>query len=362
MTRELTEPVPDPAAIDHGWLQSQLGWPLRGDEAIAVRSVSHSAGDMGAVHEVSCAGRRMIFKGPPADPGLWDGLVARTGLMAREVHLYRLLQARGPSAAKVAPACLWSALDHDGSGALALEHVGPAPDLPTVMASGLSRAEAGAATRSLAIVHSTLASRTSDALSPPHTWLYTAASAGLAAWVRTGLADLLRMVAACWPGDLPGTSLRRIRDVDVDAVLMRSHVGANCVSLCHGDAWAGNVLFAAGVNGQRLHAYLIDWQFAMWGNPLSDVALLLMSSLAPAARKAWEHELLELYHATLTAHCDLEYALDACRDDLRRAEPFAALVALATLEAYTSGMGPAEHARFSTRVVAAVERVLRPEA
>lgn len=349
----------DVGGIDHRWLRNHLGWPLRGDEEITARSISHSDGLMGSVHRISCAGRSVILKGPPSDPGALGGLVLDTGLLAREVQSYRLLRERGAAARKVSPECYWSALGPDGRGVLVLEDLGPAAPLSTVMASGLSHAEAVAAARSLAVVHSVMAIAGADPLLAPYPWLYSAGSAGLAAWIRLGLEDLPRIMADCWPGRVPGDELQLILDADVETVLIRSHSGANCVSLCHGDAWAGNIIFVPpGRPGEQPAAYLIDWQFAMWGNPLSDVALLLWSSLAPAAREAWEEEILRHYHSELTAHCRLDYPLDACRSDYRRAEPFSLLVALATVEGYTAGMSQRDISQFGRRVVTAVDRIV----
>jgi Ecdysteroid kinase-like family len=357
MNREDATPVMDVSGVDHEWLRNHLGWPLRGDEAISRCSMSHTDGIMGSVHQVSCAGRSAIFKGTPDGSGRWQDLVIDTGLLTREVQAYRLLAGRGSATPKVSPECYWSALGLDGRGALALEDLGPAASLSRVMASGLDRAQALAAVRSLAIVHSIAATPGPDPLSLPYPWLYSATSEGLITWLRLGLDDLPRIMAECFPAVLREVELRSILEIDVAAVLLRSHVGAHCVSLCHGDAWAGNILFPP-LNQpvEPLTAYLIDWQFAMWGNPLSDVALLAWSSLAPASRAGWEDELLSHYHATLTAHGDLKYSLQACRDDYRRAEPFAVLVALASLDAYISGMGPRELSRFALRVRATLRR------
>jgi Ecdysteroid kinase-like family len=353
-----SEPVLDAGCIDHGWLRDHLGWPLDGDEPITAKSISHSDGAMGSVQRVTCAGRSIIFKSSPEDPEAMGGLVARSGLMEREVRSYRFFEGRGRGAPKVAPDLYWSALGPDGRGALAVEDLGAPAGLGDVMAPGLGLAQARAAVRCLAIVHSSLATTGGDALAPPYPWLYSASSAGLFEWLRLGRADLARVTAACVPGGVPETTLERILDVDVEAVTARSHAGANCVSLCHGDAWAGNILFTPrGAPPESQAALLIDWQFTMWGNPLSDVALLLVSSLTPASRAAWQEELLAHYHSTLTAQRALDYTLDACRDDLRRAEPFAALVALATLEDYTRGMRPQQLSRFAATAAAFVDRV-----
>jgi aminoglycoside phosphotransferase (APT) family kinase protein len=351
------DPLTDVRAIDHDWLRRHLGWSLTGGEAITVRSVSPSGGLMGSVHQVRCAGRSFIFKGPPENLTGWGGVVLAAGLLEREVHAYRFLRERG-RAVKIGPECYWSVVTSGGRAALALEDLGPPAHPGARMASGLSRPQAFAAVRCLAILHATTASAAADPLSPPYPWLYSASSDELVAAVEMGLDDLPRLIAERWPAHPPAIDVQRIARLDVRRVLAEAHVGAAFPSVCHGDAWAGNVLFTAPPGRDReLTAYLIDWQFAMWGNPLTDVALVLLSSLEPAARRAWQDDLLAHYHATLTAHCYLRCTLDDCRAALREAEPFAALVALATLESYTSGMGAAELAQFAGRVLAVAERV-----
>ncbi len=343
--------------IDHEWLRRHVSWSLTGAEPIGVESISHSGGVMGTVHRITCGGWSAVFKGPPNDPTALNGLVPGTDLLGREVQSYRFLAARGPTASRVAPECWWSALGPDGLAALVLEDLGATDPLPGVMASGFGRDQATAAVRCLAIVHASLAMTTSDALTSPYPWLFSASSPGLAAWIRLGIDDLPRVLASRWPAWRHGQALDRVRSIDVEALIRRSHVGANCVAFCHGDAWAGNALWRSGEDAtQRTEAVLIDWQYAMWGNPLSDVALLLLSSLTPAARDAWEETLLAQYHETLIAHCELDYTLGACREDLQRAEPFAAVVALATLEAYTEGMRPEELARYAATARTALDR------
>jgi hypothetical protein len=351
-------PIMEVDGIDHEWLRHNLGWPLDGREEIVVRSISHSAGSMGTVHRVCCAGRSIIFKGPPEKLDAWGTLVTDTGLMAREVHSYRFLQASGSSAPRVSPTCHWSALSSGGRAALALEDIGSPQALNVTMASGLSRAQTLSAVQSLAVLHALSANVGADPLSAPHPWLYTAVSAGLNAWVQMGLDELPRVMAARWPGEVTRAALQRVQALDMQRVFARSHLEATCIALCHGDVWAGNVLFvASGQSADGLSAFLVDWQFAMWGNPMSDVALLLLSSVNPSSRQAWEDEVIAHYHAVLISHCALEYTLDACREDFHRATPFAAAVALATLEDYTVGMDSEELSQFQERVLAALWHV-----
>jgi aminoglycoside phosphotransferase (APT) family kinase protein len=353
---ESASSIPSAGAVDHAWLREHLGWSLTGREAVTVRSISLSGGVMASVHQVRCAGRSFILKGPPDETTAWGNLAADTGLIEREVMAYRRLQARGPTAPKIAPECYWSTLEAAGRGALALEDLGPPTAVAPTMAAGLGEEQAVAAVRCLALLHAGSAAAGSDPLTPPCPWLYSAASPGLRAAVRLGLDDLPRVMAQCWPGAVPDTRLRRVLAIDVGATLVRSHVGSRLTAVCHGDTWVGNILFSSRPEAaEPLTAHLVDWQFTMWGNPLSDLALLLWSSLTPESRRAWQEELLRLYHTTLEAHGDVEYPLNACRDDLTRALPGAALVALATLETYAAGMSPAQLARLRPRVLAAID-------
>jgi hypothetical protein len=361
--------------VDHDWIRQHLGWSVRAEDPITVRSISQSGDLMGSVHRVSCAGRSFIFKGPPPHPaGAWGRLAVETDLVGREVRAYRLLRDGDRTASKVAPQCYWSALGPSGRGALALEDLGAADEQSRTMASGLTLAQARAAIRCLATVHRATGAVRADPLAPPYPWLYSPSSDGLIAAIRLGLDDLPELVAARWPKGLPGVVPERIAAADVKAVLRRAHVGAGYVCVCHGDAWAGNVLFQGSERGsergteqgtergsERPTAFLIDWQFAMWGNPLSDVALLMWSSLTPRCRQAWRDELVGHYHETLRAQRSLDYPLAACHDDVRRAEPAAALIVLATVEAYTSGMGRGELSRLAVRLSAAADRIARAD-
>jgi hypothetical protein len=355
----LTGPVLSATAIDHDWLREHLGWRLNGDELITVRPISHSHGDMGDVHRVSCDGRSIVFKGPPPDPEIWGGLIAEDRLIEREIECYRFLR-ESEAGALVIPECLWSVLCPDGRGALALEDAGPQPPLREPMAEGLSRTQAVHAVKALAGVHASRVERAADPRSAPFPWLYTGASDQLAAWVRWGFEDLPRLVAERWPEGLADVTLEAVLEADLGALFAEAHLGAHLTAFCHGDPWAGNILFVpAGAGPERQRAVLVDWQFAMWGNPMSDVALLLASSLAPESRAAWEADLVQAYRLALGARAGVEYPDSACWEDLHRAEPFAAAVALATLEAYTSGMGPEHLSRFGSRVTAAVKRLER---
>ncbi|MFI0796860.1 phosphotransferase [Micromonospora rubida] len=347
----------DVGTIDHGWLRRNLGWPVTGDEPITTRSISPSGGVMGSVHRVGCGGRSFVLKGPPDDTTAWGRHAAAGRVVQREIELYRYLRARGPAAPKVAPDCYWSMAGADGGRALALEDLGPCDTAAADMAAGLDLDQATAAVRCLAQVHADSATAEADALVTPYPWLYTAESDELVKAVRVGLEeDLPRMVSQHWPG----AAVRHIADIDVAGVLLDVHRGARLTALCHGDAWSANVILRERPEpGGGVAAYLIDWQYAMWGNPLSDVALLLWSSVQPRHRRSWQDDLLRTYRATLTATVGTDYSIEDCQHDFARAEPQAVLVVLATLEAYATGMSAAELSHLEPRVLAALDYVTR---
>jgi ecdysteroid kinase len=342
----------------HAWIREQLGWEVTDQEPIVVKAISQTGGAMGSVDRIRCGGRSFVFKGPPDDRSAWGNLLTDMG--TREVRTYRLLETRGSGAPKVSPTCYWSALIGEGSGALALEDLGPTPGLGSTMAVGLTRNQALAAVRCLATAHASFAVRAGDARASPYPWLYTAESAGLIDAIRMGLGDLPHMMEDRWPGRFDQAAVRAILAVDVPGALERANVGAPFVSLCHGDAWAGNIVFvpaAPSTDCVRV-AYVIDWQFAMWGNPLSDVAMLVMSSLTPSSRARWQRMLLDLYYATLNSHSRIDANRAEVHTAFRQVEPAAALVALATLDGFTAGMTASELTRFAPRVAAAIGTAL----
>ena len=292
---------------------------------------------MGSVHHVGCAGHSCVFKGPPGDDSAWKRVVVETGLMQREVEAYRCLGSKRLRHLRIAPKCYWSALDE--GGALALEDLTPPRATLARFAQGLSHDQAMAAVATLARLHAAFAATGANPPTP-YSWLYSARSEGLIAAIATGLEALPRIIQQRLPRGFPAQQLLKLADADIPATLAEAHLHSKLFSLCHGDAWANNILFAP-QPGHPPSALLIDWQFAMWGNPLSDVALLLLSSLAPDTRRARTDELLRHYHVTLLRDLAIEYRFKDCRADFARALPFAALVTAATLDAYTVGLtGP----------------------
>ncbi|WP_043735808.1 FAD-dependent oxidoreductase [Nocardia asiatica] len=344
---------PDMPEASFDWVRNILGWNTSSNQPITSEPLSRTDGEMGAVYRLRCGQNSLINKTTPTGKGRWQNLTRDGDLLGREIASYQALAAHGPIARTIAPRCYRSIRDGDGTGAIALEDLGDGVGAAE-MADGLNYQQAHAAVTTLATLHSLTA--TTGTPASPYPWLLTPSSAELITAITVGLADLPEALAGLGldrPGAPPSAQRGdrdRVREVTAGA--HRSAVTA----LCHGDVWPANIIFTA-TTGLRepTTARLVDWQFAMWGNPLTDLALLLTTALTPRARRAWQEQLLRHYHHILALRADLSYPWAACLADYERARPFAALVALASAAAYISEMTPADRARFADRIAVALD-------
>ena len=87
-------------------------------------------------------------------------------------------------------------------------------------------------------------------------------------------------------------------------------------ALTHGDYRLDNMLISPDRDDPVLT--VVDWQTIKSGNPLSDVAYFIASSLAPEVRKVVEQELVETYHRGLISAGVESYGWDDCWRDYRR--------------------------------------------
>jgi hypothetical protein len=86
------------------------------------------------------------------------------------------------------------------------------------------------------------------------------------------------------------------------------------LSYIHGDMRKGNVLI---INNQaEKEACIIDWATSRWGQPAFDIAYYITLSIRKEHR-AYEKELLELYHSSLLLSCNskVEYKFNDFYDD-----------------------------------------------
>ena len=94
-------------------------------------------------------------------------------------------------------------------------------------------------------------------------------------------------------------------------------------TLRHGDYSLSNMLFDAGsINGEGSEPrpfVVIDWQMLARGKGPWDLAWFLGQSLTVVQRRAWEGDLLTLYHSSLLAQGVRGYDFEHCLLDYRRA-------------------------------------------
>ena len=333
--------------ITPDWLRRTFGWPITDANAISIEPLSLTNGTMGGVFRVRCGAHSMVYKCSPSLESPWYRIYLEGGLLDREIDIYRFLGSLQCDQRKIAPECLWSRSTSEGGAALALQDVDQGCSVMDRFIAGLAKEESLAVLQTLATLHGTLVTTSGDPLKPPLPWLCSALDDYLVKAIAEGLSAAQNLVQTLFPRDFPQRRLLRILDADIANVVGRCHSGARVLSLCHGDCWATNVLFT-GAGGER-RALLIDWQFAIWGNPLADVAGLLLSSLSPGQRRKWSSDLLMSYHQRLREGL-ADYSFDECRQEFCRALPFAALVCVATLDAYTSGLSAGEVRQVAARM------------
>ncbi len=94
------------------------------------------------------------------------------------------------------------------------------------------------------------------------------------------------------------------------------HDGEAPVTVLHGDARVGNMLFPGAPEGRFA---FIDWQAARKGKAAFDVAYFAVLSLEPEVRRAHADALLDRYHAGLVARGVTGYTREALAEDYRLA-------------------------------------------
>ena len=97
--------------------------------------------------------------------------------------------------------------------------------------------------------------------------------------------------------------------------LFQRHLTGRDLTLVHGDAHLGNLLFPRDADTGA--AYLADWQF--WHATIggTDLAFMMAAEWEPETRRQLEHGLLRRYYDGLLAHGVQGYGWQQCWDDYR---------------------------------------------
>lgn len=341
--------------INTEWLHRNLQWDVEESCQVQISVIAESKGLMGRIYRIECAEQSCILKVPPGVDNSWHDLFISTGLIDREVQSYRFLKDRYSAPVKITPTCYWSVSDEHGNGALALEDLTQNSEMAR-FSEGMSYKQAMATMRSLAILHSLCATINADPLSPPQPWMYSAQSDGLIEAIKEGLGSGPEIAQTRLFSHFLSNALQMIKNADIEEALMVAHTRSKLVSFCHGDTWSNNIIFEKdNLINKNSVGTLIDWQFAMWGNPLSDVSLLLLSSLSSDERHLWTDDLLQEYHTTLTKYCDINYCYEDCVGDYYESLNYSGLVALAMIDVYTGAVQDHEKNVVAARLEAIID-------
>jgi hypothetical protein len=315
-----------PAEVTAAWLAGALaaaGAPtaarLAGMDAAPV-----GTGQMGTsvryrlAWEVSWPGApaSVVCKFASPDPRSREtGLAMRTYEV--EVNFYRTL---ARTVAIRTPACHAAEIDlATGEFVLVLEDLAPAEQGNQL--AGCTLAQAELALEELAKLH---APRWGDQR--------------LAAlpWLNRNTPEALAVSSALLPALLPGFLERyasRLAPEHTAAAerFMRS-LGAWLAdreppfAIQHGDYRIDNMLFGGPGGGPPLA--VVDWQTAVWGAPLADVAYFLGASLPSELRRRHERELVRAYWDAVCARGGCGLSWERCWTDYRKFTPAGLLMAI----------------------------------
>lgn len=353
----------EPAQITPEWVAEHVDPGVALDGAIAWERIGEGGGLLGRIYRVQyTAGeeRSFVLKLPPPAGSAWDHLLAQLEVFRREAQSYRLLEQARAHELGLVPSCYWSSFNDRGFGALALEDLTIRGGFNAHVADGLTRAQTEATLVTLAHLHALHACDgvSGEADRPPGDWMYTAWSSPLVQILTEAIRDGRICLAKELGNDAHEPLLTAMARWRVEPTLEQSHRNARLFSVCHADIWSNNIMFVP-TSDRAERAVVLDWQFTTWGNPLVDVAFLLVSSLTPERREAWTPALVDLYHSTLRANLDpaIPYTLEDCRVDYARALPYGVLMSLCNVEAFLSSVDEHEAPAIVRRLAAAGGRL-----
>lgn len=285
----------------------------------------------------------VVAKLPAADPTARGGSVARGGYL-REVRFYQEIAPRVPMRT---PRAYAAEIDAAGSDyVILMEDLAPAE--PGDQMRGCSASEAEVAVREAARLHAPLAN---DASLAAREWIAKSTPEGSALGQQ--------LLVQFWPGflerfrasiSLEGEALAE-RFVHGFAAWAQGYTGPR--TLVHADYRVENMLFATPAGGDPVA--VVDWQSAMHGCGLIDVAYFLGNGLEPRDRRAHEREFVEGYRKEL-ARFGVELAADACWEQYRRYTLHGVLITV--LGCMTSGQEERSDRMFAAMIERHLEHAL----
>lgn len=101
--------------------------------------------------------------------------------------------------------------------------------------------------------------------------------------------------------------VRRVSQLVVDQIETYVDAARGPLTVTHGDFRLDNLLFAG--SGQDPQVWVVDWQTAVLGPGVNDLAYFIGGAFLPARRRSEEERLVRLYHRLITArgvHLDMD--------------------------------------------------------
>jgi hypothetical protein len=317
----------NPADVTTEWLTAVLGAPggaCPGARVATLEATPVGTGQMGTSVRYALAWspprpgapRSVVCKFASPDP-----LSRETGLRLRtyevEVEFYRLL---APTVGIRTPACHFADIDlASGEFVLVLEDLAPAEQGNQL--AGCTVTQAALALDELAKLH---APRWGDE------------RLARLAWLDRNTPDALALSSVVLPALLPGFLDRYAARLAPEHVAVAERLMARLgrwladreppFVVQHGDYRVDNMLFGTTAGGVPLA--VVDWQTAVRGSPLGDVAYFLGGSLPTEIRRAHERALVRTYWDTIRCGGAGGFSWERCWSDYRKFTPAGLLMAI----------------------------------
>jgi hypothetical protein len=318
--------------ITPGWLTEALGRHQNHGEVNRVSSEQVGNGQTALTYRLSLSWTeegggpdRIIVKLPPEDA---DKRVAAAFAYQQEVKFYRAV---APTVGVRAPRCLHADINEAGTSfTLLLEDMSPAEAGVQVRGAHLDEAE-----RALVNVAHLHAARWNDP---------TLALADVTDWwgaKAEGVGLLQTYATESFIAYLGG----QLADQDARTLTAAAQIAPRFLmtrptpaTVIHGDYRLENLLF----HPHTGEVIAVDWQTMSLGPGSRDVAYFLATSLEPDLRQRHERRLLRRYHRELVAAGVTGYGPDACLEDYRLAQLWAAqIITIGALNAHEPQAGGA---------------------
>lgn len=293
----MTGPVPGAGALTASWLSDALGTKVAAvrTEPVGTGQVSDSLRLFLTYADGAPLPPTMVAKVPAADP---SSRAAARAIRTYEVeaHFYAEVAERLDAGV---PTCHFSAYAPEPDEYTVLL-ADLAPARPGDQLAGIAPEDAAAAITEMAAFH---AAGWEDADLAALTWL-NRHDADAAAFTAAMVTDLYTGFKDRYAADLGPDVIALIEDF-LPSLPAYLTVREGPHTLTHGDFRADNLLFG----GPR--TAVLDWQTCAYGPGLADLSYFLGSSLPVEARRTHEQDLVQRYHASLTAR-GVTLAWDDC--------------------------------------------------